>query len=528
MKKATAVVLIAAVVLSCLAVLSGCGGQEAASGGGGDINFESYPLEGDYKLTYFLSPNAAVLSKFENLGETEFAKELEKRTGIQIEYIHPAAGQGDQALSLAIASGEMADIIELDWSTYQGGPAKTISDGTIIPLNDLMGHYTPNLNQFLAEKPDIDRMIKTDDGQYYAFPFIRDGELLLRSTGMMVRRDWLEELGLEIPTTIPEMENVLRAFKNEKGIEIPITCKSDGIEGLLNIFGATNGFYLEDGVVTYGPTTERYREAMTTLNRWYEEGLLDGNFIANDSAAVNANVLNDKVGMVYAGGGGDLGTWLDSTENPNFDMVGIPDMLMEDGSVGYAAVATQYPGFSSVAITTACDNPALAAIFLDYAYGEEGTMLYNYGIEGVSYEMVDGVPQYTDMIYNNPDGFTMAEAMANYFRASSSGPFPQQENYIKGFYYRDQQRESLDNWLKNYDVVKDMVMPKVSRTEEEADEYSDVMNEVEKYVAKMRSEFIIGSTDISQFDSYLAELENLGINSVIESTKNALERYNAR
>lgn len=507
--------------------LGGCATRSNNSNGAGDFSFSSYPIEGDNKLTYLMFPAEAVTSQFENFGQTEIAKELEKNTGVSVEYLHPAAGQGDQILSLMIASNDLPDIVEHNWSVYQGGAAKSIADGVIIELNDLIDEHAPNLKKFLEENPEIDKMIKTDDGKYYAFPFIRNDKLLLKSAGLMIRKDWLKKWNLEMPKTISDVEDTLRAFK-ENGVAIPLSCRQSDTEGLLNLFGTSRGFYVDDGKVVYGPSTEAYKTALETLKRWYKEGLLDGNFLVNDKAALDSNVLTGKCGMCIGSGGGDLGSWLDATTDPNFEMVGMPNVTQADGSIGYVSMALPYPGDKSAAITTACENPELAVRYLDYAYSEEGTNLLNYGIEGVSYTVENGVHKYTDEIYNNPDGLTTAEAMVKYFRSSTSGPFIQQKDYILGFYYRDLQQESLNAWLECYDEVVDMQMPAIAFTDSEADENANIMNEVDTYVSKSRSDFILGTRDLSEFDDYISELKGLGINKAIQIREDAIKRYNKR
>lgn len=49
----------------------------------------------------------------------------------------------------------------------------------------------------------------------------------------------------------------------------------------------------------------------------------------------------------------------------------------------------------TIAITSSCKNPELAIEWCDYWYGEEGYYLLNFGVEGESYDMVDGKPVYT-------------------------------------------------------------------------------------------------------------------------------------
>ncbi len=527
--KKTMLILCAAAILLC-----GCAGEKKETAGEGNKEkqvYDSYPVKDDTaSLTYWMSPNPAVTAVYENFGDTAFAKELESKTGIKVEYIHPVAGQEDQSLSLMIASGDMTDIIESSWSTFQGGPEHTIAEEIIISLNDLLEDYAPNYTKFLTENPDVEKMVKTDSGQHYSFPFIRQDKLLLKSNGLQIRRDWLKELNMEVPSTVDQLEEALVAFKEKKGATAPLSCQSSTTEGILNIFGATNNFYLKDGKVEFGPMADEYKTAIIRLNKWYNSGLFDENFVSNDSAAFNATVLNDKTGVAYASGGSKLGSWLESAaaSGKQFEMVGISNPLSDDGKVKYFDVMHKYQGMGA-AITASCKNPRLAAFFLDYGYGEEGKSLYNYGIEGVSYTMVDGMPIYTDEIFKNPNGLSIAEAMGNYFRSSWSGPFVQSENYIKQYYKNDLQRESLENWLKYYDDVKDMIYPSsVSFTDEETDEVTMIMSEIDKYLSKMRSAFIIGTSDISEYDSFREKLKDMKIERVIEIRQNALDRYNNR
>ena len=115
---------------------------------------------------------------------------------------------------------------------YPGGPEKAIKDGVIIPLNDIFKEYCPNITKYLAENPDIDKMIKTDDGNYFAFPFIRGEDKLCYTVGGFVRQDWLEELGMEVPATVDEWHDVLTAFKKKKKVRRLLSALTGPIQGL--------------------------------------------------------------------------------------------------------------------------------------------------------------------------------------------------------------------------------------------------------------------------------------------------------
>lgn len=126
----------------------------------------TYPMTGGIELTYM---NEQLGGTPERLPVDD---EYEKRTGIAIRQLG-GTPMTDQKFSLLLASGELPDIFLNTWLQYPGGPDKAVEQGYILKLNDLIDQYAPNLKKTLQENPDIDKMIKTDDGTYYAFPFIR-------------------------------------------------------------------------------------------------------------------------------------------------------------------------------------------------------------------------------------------------------------------------------------------------------------------------------------------------------------------
>ena len=114
-----------------------------------------------------------------------------------------------------IAGNDLPDIIEYNWYTYTGGPERALSEGLIRAID--IETEAPNLYAYLQQHPEIDKMCKTDDGQYFGFPFIRGDKYLQTSAGIIIRQDWLDELGLAMPETIDDWTNVLTQFKEQKG-----------------------------------------------------------------------------------------------------------------------------------------------------------------------------------------------------------------------------------------------------------------------------------------------------------------------
>ena len=497
-----------------------------------EIDLSSYPINTDKTLTFWMELPTNISATYTNFGETELAKELERRTGVHIEYVHPPAGQTGEAFSLMIASNDMYDIVQYNWAKALGGPTVTIHDKVILKLDDLIDKHAPNLKKYLSEHPEIKTSLLTDEGNYYVFPFIRGDKDLLFSNGPVIRRDWLEKVNLPIPETVDEVETTLRAFKNELNVKAPLTMLNYQTKFLLNICQATNTFYIEDGKVVFGPSQPEYKEALIRLNKWYEEGLLDNNYISTDSTLLDANMLNGVSGMTYASGGSGVGKWIEtmSSKGQKFDIVGIPFITDKKGNAPkFDNAGTTYSPYGSVAISASCKYPELAAKFLDYAYSEEGHMLFNFGIEGKSYEMKDGYPTYTDEVMNNPEGLPVTQVMGKYLLAANAGSFVQDKRYIEQYYSKPQQKESLANWSKYYSASKSTALPTLTYTADESSEYATLMTEIEKYVDENTAQYIAGIKSLDMFDkTFNKDLSTLKIDRACKIVQAAYDRYKNR
>lgn len=523
MKKRVLALLCATVLM-----LSGCGGKKGSELEASKIDFKGYPIQTEEKLTLWIAHNAALSQVVDNFAKTPFAIELEKRTGVKVEYTHPVLGQETTSMGLLIASDRLPDMMCANWATYNGGPQKQLDEGVIIPLNDLIDKYAPNLKKYLEEHPEIDKLIKTEDGTYYAFPFIRGGERLLNSGGQMIRRDLLEKYGLDMPKTVEDLEEILKTFK-ENGVKYPLSTESYSLYRILYNFNTTDTFYLDkNGKVVYGPLTSNYKEALETISKWYKDGLIDPNFVSADTAEIRTKVINGEVGVTTGAGGSFLGACLDAwkTEGKNYDLVGFPYTAYNGQKNIITSFESQYPGYGSVAITSSCKNPELAVRYLDFGYSEEGSFFYNFGVEGEGHNLVDGEPVFSDNVLKNPEGLTIAQAMMMYMRSSTSGPFIQDVRYIDQYYAHEQQKESLDVWTADYDEKIKYNLPRYMRNAEEDIEFNTIMLDIEEYVNTCRDGFVVGKMSFKDWNEFTKKLKDLGIDRAIQIQQKAFDRYN--
>lgn len=545
MRKKVSKIIYSCVAFSLLvSIFSGCTSSTSEK----DVNkandtttlTENYPLKTDVTLKYWMILHNNVAQVTKNFGELPIAKKFEEETGVKVEYIHPPAGQERDAFSIMVASGNLPDIIEYNWLKYPGGPNNAIKSDVIITLDDVYKKSAPNLSKYLQKNPEIDKMVKTDEGHYYMFPFLRPDEELLVTFGPVIRKDWLDDLGLKAPETLDDWHEMLKAFKEKKNAVAPLTAtvkmdddRNTKFSEVIKLFaGATESyqdFYIDNGKVKFGPIEPNRKKFFEVMAKWYAEGLIDKNFSTADNKAQDSNMLNGKSGATACSGGSGLGKWLvaGKSKDPKYDLVAVSYPSARKGEKSKFGVRSlEYAGPGCAAITAKCKNVDVAAKYLDFMYGEKGHMLINFGIEGESYSIVNNNPVYTDLIMENPDKLPVTSAMSKYMRGHTNGAFIQDKRYLEQYYVLPQQKEAVTKW-SNTDQKKYRLLP-ITPTIDESSELSNIINEVNTYVDEMTLKFIMGKEPISKFDEYVEQVKNLHINRALDIYQAALDRYQKR
>ncbi len=526
-KKWLAGVLAALMVLS----LAACGPKDTLVNTGSPVTYPEdgsiYPVQCEDTLTVWGPMQASLLTKVTNFGETPYAIGLEERTGVKIEYIHPAGGNIEEQLNLLLASGDLPDILGHDWTKY--GAESAIENGYILNLNQIIDQWAPNLKNLLTkDRPEYDKMVKTDNGNYYVFPSFRESSVDCIYQGPVIRKDWLDAQGLAVPETIDEWETVLTTFKDKYDLEAPLSLHFDELgivfAGAFGAYGGTNAFYMDGKKLVYGPVTDEWKAYLTKMNDWYNKGLLDKNVATFDWAVLSTNILNDRVGATFAAAASGVGAWTTAKAGTSFELVGAKYPVINKGDTPeFGAVGSPFMG--GTAITGKCKNPELAARWLDYGFSEEGRMYNNFGTEGVSYEMVDGEPKFTDAIVNSPEGISPALMM--YAKGSYSGTFMQDGRVVAQMQAKPAAaRAAVVTWAENN--MEDHLMPLITPTIEEQSEVSNLRSELDTYVQEMTLKFIIGQESLDKWDEYVANVEKFGLERLMELYKGAISRYNKR
>lgn len=497
----------------------------------------TYPIQTDKTLTYWGELTGNIVGVKSTHADVPFFQDWQKKTGVKLKFTAPPTNQAKEALNVMLASGDLPDMIEYDFlGAFPGGPEKAIKDGYILKLNDIIDKYAPNLKKYLKDNPNIDKMVKTDNGSYYAFPFIRGDAALQVYQGPIIRKDWLDELGLPVPETIDDWYTTLKAFKEKKGAAAPFSVVSvprpfnEFNNGhFMEAYGVTRDFYLDNGTIKFGPAEKGYKDFLALFHKWYSEGLIDKNIATVDTKAMDANFGSGATGATIGNAGGGIGRWQPIVEakDPKAILVAAPYPVLKKGDTPfYGQKDHPFSSGGMVTITANSKNAELAARLLDYGYSDEGHMFFNFGTEGVSYKMENGYPKYTDQLMKNPDKLSPSQAMSLYIRANYSGPFVQDKRYIEQYLALPTQRDAVAIWQKT-DVDKHK-LPPITPTPEESSEMAKIMNDVNTLVDEMTLKIILGTEPVDNFDKYMEKMKTLKLDRALQIEKAALDRYNKR
>lgn len=502
------------------------GEESSEAAEAGDVTL---PLTTDgTTLTYWVSfPSSGV--SMNDLNENEFYQEMEKRTGVHIDFQMFSSTDRQTNFNLMIASNALTDLIYTGASLYAEGVDAAIDDGYFMDLTDKVEEYMPH---YLAIRMSDDQYYKlstTDSGRMgavYEFRQSKQGPWL----GMWMRQDWLEKVNMETPETFDEWHDVLAAFKDQCGATAPLTLNWSGSDAEIGMMSAGFGVYNkwqldETGKVNYGPYMPAWKDYVTTMHQWYTEGLIDPDFMSTDQRMPDMTaVITGKTGAFTS-----LYTYPalyeSSSEDPDMYLIPVNPPVVNNGDKLHIRLRDSYTS-GNTAISANCENWEIALRWLDYLYTEEGALLANYGVEGDTFTMGDdGKPVYTDKVMNNPDGLTMAQAM-DAFLCPSAGVAN----------WSDWTRELQavpEKDLACYDVWSqadmEYTLPTISLTQDESVERAGMYADISTYVKETTAQFISGALDIeSNWDTYVSNLESMGVERCIEITQGAYDRYLAR
>lgn len=524
-KKVTLAMLSVLMLLTTL--LSAC----SSSNGGSSAPVEEE--EQGNKLTsmeVFSELGSWAAQSIKTYGDNLVFQEMEKMTGVKVKWVHPPSGQTTEQFNLMVASNDLPDMIVYNWFSAPGGMKKFVDDGVILDLTPYLEEHAPNFMKLMNEHPEARKQSMDDESRYYCMPMLRLDDPLRVVNGPQVRIDWLEKLNMERPTTIDDWYDMLKAFKADNPSGWPLTGqKFVGINGIGNLVGAwgiSYDMYVDNGTIKYGPLDPKFKEALTFIHQLFSEGLIDPDYMINNREKQDAKVTSGASGVMFGVQPSNfMRTMVESGREPNFVMDGVSWPTGADGKAYSLINSYTYQAETPcAAITTKAEHPGEIVAWLDYAYGEEGNMLFNLGIEGETYTIVDGVGQYTEIITQNEDGLGVSAAMGKYTMALNGWAMAQDVQYHRQLML-PYGYPAADYW-RTADMS--LLMPRLTFTTEETQQVARLKTDIDTYSQEMFDKFTTGQASLDEYDAFVQRLIDMGIEPLIAIYQAAYDRYQQR
>lgn len=540
MKRLIAILLAAVMVCALFAGCSDDGEAPSVDNGGrpevvdpGNFkNTDIYPLEGDHSLSMGIA--------LENAQNSYLLKLMSDSVGVDISYRYVT---DEQAPLLFVDMEQMPDMLFSAAGTFGLSLQRINGYGTAGALVNYMEHLDkmPNLAKAYMDHPDLFDGVMSADGEVYTLPYYV--YTLTGCTNMIYfRGDHLAAVGYDKqPATVDELTKLLQDLKAHYGPNdpkyIPMTVYDAGHAGfdnrltqyLYTAFGedVDPGVHIgSDGKATAGFATEQYKQMTLYIRQLVEEGLLDADLFSAKSSLMQA-FMNDNHTSV-------------STR-----MLNIPTASYADGVENFyisqplTSQFTDTPAFAEptiarkwgAMISTTCQDLDAALAYMDAFFAPESNPLneagtvYNLslwlGEEGVDWEWVEEGKSYKEA--EKPEGWSAQHGFSGTPYIGKFHAMRMDHNGVVDLLPQGVYNNCLP-YAKS--VVRDEAL---ALTEDENDIYVEKWMDISKYVTQMFAAFVTGDEDIeAQWDTYVANLQQMGLQDVLDCYDAAYARYIAR
>lgn len=304
--------------------------------------------------------------------ENPWADAYKEYLNIEREYlwITTSTEQSDLKRNLAISSGDIPDYMVVNQVQLQ----QLAEAGVIIDnIYELLEEYgTDRLKTRIGDFGDVTKGFTEYEGEYYGLGARPSFSMDASRSFLYIRKDWLENVNLEAPTTYEEFMAVAEAFveddpdgngKDDTYAFAASNIFNSGIfkiEYLFNMYGAYYNTWLEDGKgnLVYSAIQPEMKTALIEMNKMYEKGWIDPEFGIKDADTITQDISNSKIGMTF----GDhwiplnpvLNTVIQADENADWIVVA-SDQFGADGGLAKTAISPSTEVF--FVINKECENP---------------------------------------------------------------------------------------------------------------------------------------------------------------------------
>ena len=535
--------------------VTGCGsGKSSAKLNDGsfkevDASTLEFPLKEKATLTGTISYPANTES---DPNKRTIFKRLQEKTNVEIDWTAIQADQWSDKISLEMANTKnMTDFI-FSAGFSDNDLLKYAKQGVIIPLEEYIDAYMPNLQAVFEKYPEYRTMCTDTEGHIWALPWIEqlgNEKTAIQTIGNMsfINKKWLDFLNLEVPTTVDEFEQVLIAFRDhaseiqaEFGIDgsiIPMSCiVNDGDQDpslIINGFGEGYGdadktrhiAVTNDKEVICSATQDGYKEGIEWLHKLYEEGLIDTESFTQEWSTYVAKGKSGRYGVCFSW---DVAN-IDNLE----DWVPLPALTADTRNI-----TPQNGSFTSgfdrgrCVVTAVAENPALVCAWLDQMYDPFQSPQNNWGTYGEDddfdiFELSKNA-EGGEMLKHAPLGDASPVEVRE--AESVGGPLAVLNDYYDVYVTCPDDAQYRLDWIKEYytpDMNLDYVYPNVFMNQEDTKKLSDLQTDIEKLINANKSDWIMNGFTDDDWNQYLSELDGYGLEEYLQIFQKYLDDYYA-
>ena len=456
-------------------------------------------------------------------------QKYEEMTNIHIDWTDIPQDTADQTLATLLASGDLPDVM-LGFGISANDLTKNAA--LFADLTDVIPENAYYLSKLLEEYPGLKAGITMSNGRIYSIPQLKLGDNM-RTNKLFINPEWLEAVGMEMPKTFEEFEKVLYAFRdydangNGEKDEIPFLIRyQNGFfwDTMKSFFGLGNrgqahtwvDWDYDNDCLRFIPTTSQFKDLLTVAQKWFADGIFDPELFQDTSS----KQIVAKAGVGLAGAHADFVTNTGSYYQEIFRCV--PVLENYYGEKTWYRHSGIINNRSGMVISAKCPYVNELVKWADYFYSDEGLILYNMGIEGVTFEYDEnGKPQWLDKMINDPDGRTLTQMRVQYMYIQAA----------LGIYSDETYQGPETYWVSTelMDDYRPCLPPEVWEafipTEEEADEMDYLWTDMEAFLKESTAAFISGAKSMDEWDSYVKEFSNMGLDRYMELYTQQYNRY---
>ncbi|MFB9756607.1 extracellular solute-binding protein [Paenibacillus hodogayensis] len=437
-------------------------------------------------------------------------KLLEEKTGVTIDMQVPS-GKLDEAVNLAIASGNMPDMMFMlsDQVANKFG-----QQGALVNILDYINDM-PNFKKWMEKYPEISKSAIAADGKMYKFPNEGFGE-----TNRMIwlyREDVFKDKGLTPPKTYDELYTVLKKLKELYPNSYPLAFRNGPSLGmLLNLsanFSTHQGYYYENNELKYGPISDNYKKAIEYLNKFYKEGLIPPDWLTIDTKQWQ-DIMSTNRGFITF----DYISRIDffnlalRKDNPKFNMA----FMAPPAGLPGGKQLNAYTQFVESGLTVSSKSKNIKNVmkYIDFYYSDEGRNIASWGKEGETYTVVNGKKQIIK------DKFIDVSDMRKKTGLATNGVYTWID-FDAHLSLASPELQAAYPEARKYD---DVFRPRASFNEKEQEVISTTGLAIDKHREENITKFILGERSLNDWDKYIDEAKKLGLQKVMDTYKIAFER----